>query len=1254
MTVTTAAVVERDLYIRVTPRQCKKCRALSETSSAAKAAADSCSKCKRRRRQRQRSIWETASLNRSWEIPDAVKMQLPLVARDKAPESTPCETFLQWSNLQLPPPPSATTSVRSLHPAAASATASDGKKQVKRRGFERSRAFLIDAAAVDTNMLLETQRNKYFGAAGVASSRAIYAKLASQRYLQSDGTAGLVDKFKSMLASQNEPSPDAIGAFNSNEAFTARHKFLSLCLDHELPPCLRLIIRHKVSAEINVSHMSMGDALAQVFCQCLVDLPMVLALNMRNNRLTDAGIQAVVDVVARKADLCSLDISENKVDGAASVALAAFLSTPSCGLTTLALSQCDIDDNEVLGFAKALCANKTLHNLDLSRNLIGSNEALNVVQPDLTTGGEALAEMLTANNHLTSLNLSWNFLRLNSAVELGRALALNNSLKTLNLSYNAFGNDGAQAIGCALQQNMCLETLDLSQNNIPSRAAFVIAQSLHANDSLATLLMDGNPLGRVGGQTLLQAISTAGHRNLHISLAGCNFEIDDHGSFDPLDATGTYDLDMSLPYERAIALELLRLANTQNGCKFLSFVHVMEKAAPRPIPCEKRRASHARAQLLSKRTTHDVLRGRMASDRLEALFKSAIPYCPPLISSFFRTLDADGSGTITAEELRQGMRTQGLHLSLQEAKHMVARYDLDGSGTIELAEFVDLMSQFYFDDKPLMEWIDTSTGLPLEIPQDGRLQLNFLDLHIPADADETVSKAGIQLLLENIATDPNQVNLIYMAKHNMHLRQTEAQLLLDALVKKIDVVDALVMLLPQVVDANHACPLIELNTDNYQRLRLQALLREMYGPIVGLATGHYALDLGDAHDRATFKKMIELNNKLMTSRREKNLKDTSQHENHSCFRNERLNHHAFVITPAFYDDLPKYGALEFDFVQLSRPIAGILPMSDNRFKQLIARLYLDDAALSLSRSDLATPATPSAAGGAAARQLNVHVYNYLLELQHGQVLVGDLHNRDIAASVPNMQDHSDHLSARRLLMELQALFCTRWLTTRQAILILSRWPPSFGSTRVDAALMLFDRILDLYNFTQIFAALDDEQCAQVIYRLGWLNLWSPLNPELYYELDLTIYEQREVTKVLVELALDEPGTSLAYEMRAERLTSLGENWQNAIFGWDRDSPMPGWVLNMSWLTPGNFPVKGYLRLEYYSGADKGCSPVWPTRRASAQNVLAELPHQFEDFLAHREKIRRAFSRRQAQRESKSAAKTPPQEQTKPLSPPTNA
>ncbi|RHY99110.1 hypothetical protein DYB37_008460 [Aphanomyces astaci] len=237
---------------------------------------------------------------------------------------------------------------------------------------------------------------------------------------------------------------------------------------------------------------------------------------------------------------------------------------------------------------------------------------------------------------------------------------------------------------------------------------------------------------------------------------------------------------------------------------------------------------------------------------------------------------------------------------------------------------------------------------------------------------------------------------------------------------------------------------------------------------------------------------MELNNKLMYYRRTKNLKDTSQHENYMCFRNELYNNKPMVMTPSFYDTLPNYGSLDFDFVQFSRPMPAV-PLSFRRAP------------------------TP------AVRTLNPKVYDELIDLQRFRTRIPELY-----------------------------------------------------------ALMLFDRILDLYNYSQVFTALVDSEVAQLIFRLGWLNLWSPLIPEMYY----------------------------------------GENWQGATFGWDRDSPMPGWVLNMSWLTPGNFPQKGYLRVEYYSGADKGCSPVWASRHTSAQNVLAELPKQFDVFLAHREALRR--------------------------------
>lgn len=59
-------------------------------------------------------------------------------------------------------------------------------------------------------------------------------------------------------------------------------------------------------------------------------------------------------------------------------------------------------------FAYAIAANKSLKEVDLSNNKLGLMEILNVVDPDVTTGGEALAALLRKSNcYLESLNLAW-------------------------------------------------------------------------------------------------------------------------------------------------------------------------------------------------------------------------------------------------------------------------------------------------------------------------------------------------------------------------------------------------------------------------------------------------------------------------------------------------------------------------------------------------------------------------------------------------------------------------------------------------------------------------------------------------------------------------------------------------------------------------------------------------------------------------------------------------------------------------------
>ncbi len=56
--------------------------------------------------------------------------------------------------------------------------------------------------------------------------------------------------------------------------------------------------------------------------------------------------------------------------------------------------------------------NVSLLELHLSRNRIGEQEHLNVVQPAFKTGGEAMGSMLRVNQTMTSLDVSWNLLRM--------------------------------------------------------------------------------------------------------------------------------------------------------------------------------------------------------------------------------------------------------------------------------------------------------------------------------------------------------------------------------------------------------------------------------------------------------------------------------------------------------------------------------------------------------------------------------------------------------------------------------------------------------------------------------------------------------------------------------------------------------------------------------------------------------------------------------------------------------------------------
>ncbi|KAL8140165.1 hypothetical protein V2J09_006186 [Rumex salicifolius] len=63
------------------------------------------------------------------------------------------------------------------------------------------------------------------------------------------------------------------------------------------------------------------------------------------------------------------------------------------------------------------------------------------------------------------------------------------------------------------------------------------------------------------------------------------------------------------------------------------------------------------------------------------------------LKQMFKNMDSDNSGTITLEELKQGLQQQGTKLSETEVKQLLEAADADGNGTIDYEEFITATMQ---------------------------------------------------------------------------------------------------------------------------------------------------------------------------------------------------------------------------------------------------------------------------------------------------------------------------------------------------------------------------------------------------------------------------------------------------------------------------------------------------------------------------------------------------------------------------------
>ena len=377
---------------------------------------------------------------------------------------------------------------------------------------------------------------------------------------------------------------DQQGACNTTSVLSPRTNYIDGCLRNGLFPRASCIVRQSstihsepgTSTTLQLSHQGIGDKMAAVLAGSLPDLPLVQTLDLRDNRLSDAGLHLLLKSLSVMSSLTDIKLSQNVVGPRSTASLLSFIESPTCKLVSITLSSISADDDWVALFVKALRASRVIKSVDLSNNQIGGSLAMSrgVDPAAQASDGLPLADYVGSSTcSLSTLRLSWNMLSSQQAVAFCKALAHNKSLTYLDLSYNALGHDGGEALGDAMLDNRSLRTLLLAHNGIDSTACFTICAGILENLALRHVCLDGNPIGERGAKALMLVPVVAGSR-VRVTANNCNISLKDSKCFfDPGEPCGTYALHLDRPFERAIVFKMLEIVASHNAYVFRRFAY---------------------------------------------------------------------------------------------------------------------------------------------------------------------------------------------------------------------------------------------------------------------------------------------------------------------------------------------------------------------------------------------------------------------------------------------------------------------------------------------------------------------------------------------------------------------------------------------------------------------------------------------------------------------------------------------------------